>query len=469
MPSWRAAAVALAATATIAAALATITTATTAQAAGWRPILEVSTQRTWFSPNKDRVSDKVTISFFLREKAKVTVKVRRADEARTLVHTQELGKVSAGSGGWTPHSWKWNGQNLDGKAVRDGGYTATFVASAVLDGKKQVRSTKLYVDTEYDVPRTPETSLDTLYPRTTLMRDALAVTLSGKGMLATVGRAVMKVTDVDGAVVRRIDGNALWRRSLVLPFDGRDAAGVPLPGGRYTVGFKVWDKAGNKGRSKTTTVRVSDKALVEATGSLVVPPVGPTTASTLTPGPAGSTNSVAGRGAEDDRSSTTGGDDPQPRPCGTVVPSEVYPDAGARSFRSADTCGTDWLRPGMAWAGGSLTLDDLTADVAPRGLWTSKVSMRGKPTVAGETDTADLFLGGIGFSPNPSQLPRGTASPATTEESVTTVGPVDSSRPPVYSRWSSAPQASWSIATYGTDSFDVADVTVTYSFLTPEP
>lgn len=57
----------------------------------------------------------------------------------------------------------------------------------------------------------------------------------------------------------------------------------------------------------------------------------------------------------------------------------------------------------------------------------------------------------------------------TVEDRWPSVGPVDGYRPPVYSRWSSAPQAHWSIATYGTDSFDVADVTVTYSFLTPEP
>jgi flagellar hook assembly protein FlgD len=462
MRSFRAAAVAVA-TATIAAPLATVTTASMAHADGWRPILAVSTQRLWFSPNKDRVSDKAKIGFVLREEAKVTVRVRRANEARTLVYEQDLGKISGSSGGWTPHAWKWNGRNLDGKVVRDGGYTASFLAKAVVDDKLQVRSAKLYVDTGYDMPKAPGTSLDTLYPRTTLMRDALAVTLSGKGMLATVGRAVMKVTDDDGSVVRRIDGNASWRRSLVLPFDGRDAAGEPLPGGRYTLGFKVWDKAGNQGRSKTARMQISDKALVEATGSLVVPPVGSTTAT----GEAGSPATVASHGS-DDRPSTTGGDDPQPRPCGTVVPSEVYPDAGAKSFRSADTCGTDWLRPNMAWASGMLSLDDLTADVAPRGLWTSKVSMRGRPTVAGEADTADLFLGGIGFSPNPTQLPRGSTSPATTEESVTTVGPVDSYRPPVYSAWTSAPQVYWTIATYGRDSFDVAGVTVGYSYLTPE-
>jgi len=51
---------------------------------------------------------------------------------------------------------------------------ASFTATAVLDGKRQVRSAKSYVATAYDVPKTPETSQDTLDPRMTLMRDAFA-------------------------------------------------------------------------------------------------------------------------------------------------------------------------------------------------------------------------------------------------------------------------------------------------------
>ena len=457
MRSLRTATVAFVATATIA-PLATVATAPAAQADGWRPILGVSPGRVWFSPNKDHVSDKAKIGVGLREEATVTVKVRRLKDS-TVVFKEELGNLPANFTSWT-----WNGKNSYGKLVRDGSYAAIFRARAAADGKTQIRATKVFVDTAYDVPKTPETSLDTVYPRTTIVRDALAVTLSGRGRLATVGRGVLKVTDAEGRVVRRVAGHAGWRRTLSVVFDGRDSADQPLPGGEYTLGFKVWDKAGNEGKSKTTTVKISGKALVEATGSLVVPPTGSMTASTTTHAGAAA---VAGRDL-DDRWSTTGGDDPQPYPCGATVPSEVYTNVGAMSFRSADTCSATGLAKPMAWSSGWLRLDNLTAAVAPRGLLTTKVSMRGKPTVAGETDTADLFNGGFGFSYGSTELPRGTRSPATTEESVTTVGPVTLQQPPYYSRWSNAPFASWSIATYGTDSFDVADVTVTYSYLTPE-
>ena len=94
----------------------------------------------------------------------------------------------------------------------------------------------------------------------------------------------------------------------------------PLPAGAYRLRYTVWDLAGNPGRAKAVTVHVSDKPLVEATGSIVAPPTIGWTAPAARP--------VA--------------DDPQPVPCGTVVPSEVYPEPGAMSFRSSDTCGGTW-------------------------------------------------------------------------------------------------------------------------------
>jgi hypothetical protein len=171
----------------------------------------------------------------------------------------------------------------------------------------------------------------------------------------------------------------------------------------------------------------------------------------------------------DGRPSTDGGDDPQPYPCGTTVASEVYPDAGAMSFRSAVCTTTDPLARSMAWSGGHLTLDSLTRAVAPRGVLSTTTAMRGRPTVAGETDTADLYGGG--FAPpydNTIPTPRGTTSPVTTEESVTTAPTIRAAEPTYYSRWSQAPRTFWTIATFGTDSYDVAEVTVTYTYLTPE-
>ena len=81
------------------------------------------------------------------------------------------------------------------------------------------------------------------------------------------------------------------------------------------------DQAGNVGKPKTVTVTVSDRPLVERTETLVVPPTGSWSASQL-----------------DAVSARAGGNDPVPVPCGVVVPSEVYPEPGASSFRSADTC-----------------------------------------------------------------------------------------------------------------------------------
>jgi flagellar hook assembly protein FlgD len=455
----RAVSAALVAAAVLAAALATVTPVAPAQAAGWTgPVIDLWEDRVWLSPNGDHVQDRTRLAFDLGKTARVTVKVRRANKARTLVHAEELGKLGAGH-----HTWTWKGKDSDRDVVRDGRYSAIFVADQVgRDGKKRIRSAAVVVDTEFDVPEKPVLSTDTLFPRTTLLHDALAVTVGGKGRLATVGRAVMKVTDAQGRVVRRSDDTYdLWP-SYMAVFDGRDNAGTPLPGGDYTLGFRVWDKAGNSGRSERVGVHVSDKTLVEATGTLVVPPAGVWHASDLLAGSA-----VAAWRGTDGRASTTGGDDPQPAPCGTVVESEVYPDAGAKSYRSADTCRVDHLSPRMAWAGGYLSLDNLTSEVAPRGLYSSRVAMRGRPTVADETDTAEIFDGGIGFDSTGTPTRRGSASSAVAEETVTSTPSVTRAQPPFYSRATNAPSVTWTIATYGVDSFDVADVTVSYSYLTP--
>ncbi|WP_325130088.1 hypothetical protein [Nocardioides sp.] len=460
--SLRAAAGMIVAAATIAAPLAAITsvaTAPVAHADGWRPILSVSPERAWFSPNKDHVQDKVKLSVSVREGAKVTVKVRRATD-RTLVFKEEPGKL--GGAGGTSHRWVWNGKNANGKVVRDGEYTATFTARASADGKVQVRSANVFVDTEYDLPRTPATSLDILYPKTTVLRDALAVTLRGKGRLASVGSGVLRVSDADGRVVRRVVASGGWRPILTAVFDGRDATDQPLPAGTYTLGFKVTDRAGNQGRSKTTTVRISDKALVEKTGTLVLPPTGTWKASEVLAGTAPAP--VVAPPAPSVVS---------PHPCGKVVPSEVYPNAGATSYRSDETC-TDSFAARGAYATGAVVLDNLTFDAAPRGgVYSTRVSMRGQPTVPGETDSATLTLGGPSFGFNGViETPRGVPSPAVAQETVTATATETTTVPPQthYSRpvTTQPKTVAWTVVTRGADSFDVADVTLTYTYFAPQ-
>jgi hypothetical protein len=114
-------------------------------------------------------------------------------------------------------------------------------------------------------------------------------------------------------------------------------------------------------------------------------------------------------------------------------------------------------------------LDNLTFAQAPRGLYSWQVSMRGRPTVSGETDTAELHLDRMEVGVFGGPHTHGSVSPATTEESVTSTPAASATPQPTYAMWDSTPYVRWVIATHGVDSYDVADVTVRYSYLTPRP
>ena len=450
MRTLRTAAVALVAAATIAAPLAGVAASASGPVApSSDPVFHPGTStRYWFSPNGDKSSDKARLYFHLYEKARVTVKVQGNDKARTLVRKEELGKLSARG-----HYWKWNGKDSAGDVVRDGKYFVTFVADPVGGGKKEKRETLLWADTKF-TKVTSKLSADAVYPRTTLIRDAVEVLVAGKSNLNSVERIDWRLLNDQGSVVLTGHRSGSWK-SIAFPFDGRDSAGAALPGGKYSLRLKVRDQAGNEGKAPPLTVTIDDKPLVENVRTLVVRPTGSQTASgavggSTTPAPTPST-------------------DPRIQPCGTVVPSTVYGNPGAQSFRSADWC-TYRTTPHMAWAEGRVDLDTLTFADAPRGLFSWQVSMRGRPTAAGETDTAELHLDWMSVGVY-SSIPHthGSVSPVTTEESVTSTPTGTATQQPTYARWDTAPYVRWVIATHGVDSYDVADVTVRYSYLTPQP
>lgn len=457
----RTVAVSLVATVTVAAPLAAVTTA---GAEGRdRPVIKVR-KEAWLSPNGDRSQDKARLRFTVAKKSEVIVKVRRGNKARTVVYEEKLGKVSRGG-----HTWTWKGENLNGKVVRDGRYTAVLVADQVAEGAEKGRtSSVVHVDTHFDADWAPKLNADTVYPTTTVIRDRIGLTLGNypDDPMTTLGQVVSTMKDAEGRVVstgRPFEYHTSpYTDVLPILISGRDRSDQPYPAGSYRLRFKVWDKAGNPGGSKAVTLHVSDRPLVEASGSVLAPPTGSWKASQL---PAGAPAGTAPSAVRDGRASTTGGDDPQPVPCGTVVSSEVYADAGAMSFRSSDACGGTWGRPSLAAAGGGLALDTLTPQVAPRGLRTSWLSMRGKPTVAGETDTARLYSRALSYF-----FDTGgpyVSSPAVAAETVTNAEPVSYPWEPVYSD-AYTRRVDWSIATLGTDSYDVAAVTVHYTYLTPQ-
>jgi hypothetical protein len=473
MLSVRTSVAALAAAATMAAPLTAATTADASTAgevdqAG--PVIELDVD--WFgvalSPDGDHSQDKARINFGLARKSEVVVKIRRSNPARTLVYKEKLGEISRGD-----HTWAWKGKNLNGKVVRDGQYNAVFVADQVAeDGKKRIGTTAVYVDTTFDVLWAPRLSADTVYPNTQVPPvfvgwvpgDFIGMTLGSTpdDPMTALGKVVLTVEDAQGRVVSKgwpfQYHHGDYADSMPLAFRGLDAQNKPLPSGTYQLRFTVRDMAGNPGGAQVVTVRVSDKPLVEATGFVVVPPTGSSDTARLPAGTPATTASTA----RDGRSSMKGGDDVPPMPCGKVVPSEVYTEPGASSFRSSDTCIGYYLA--IATADGSVDLaHTLTPEVAPRGLRTSWMSMRGKPTVAGETDTAKLSPIG-GFLPGGGS---GTSSATVAGETVTTTPavsyPFEAAYFTDYTR-----SLRWTIETRGTDSYDVAAVTVYFTYLTPQ-
>ena len=445
MPDLRPAVAALAAAASVASLLGTATSADAADKTQPVVVLDDEWYGVAFSPNGDHVQDKARIAFTLAGKSEVVVKIRRTNEARTLVHKEELGTVGGGD-----HTWVWNGENRNGKVVRDGRYTAVLVAQQVAEeGRKKAVATSLYVDTTFGVAWAPRLSGDTVYPNTPgYQTDFVGMTLdtTPDDPMAALGTVVETIRDDRGRVVSTgkpfdyLDGDV--PDSMPLAFRGVDARNNRLPAGTYRLRFTVRDLAGNAGRAKAVTVHVSDQPLVEVTGSVVVAP-------TAAASPTG-------------RSLNRGGDDPLPVPCGTVVPSALYADPGATSYRASDACGGTWDRPSLATADGGI---DLTAilppGVAPRGLRTSWVSMRGRPTVAGETDTARVSTsGGVSTSPF---VTSAAAAGETVTASPTISHPFEAAYFTDYVR-----RVRWTIQTQGTDSFDVAAVTVSFTYLTPQ-
>ena len=85
------------------------------------------------SPNGDGSQDNVRIRFNLASRSDVIVTVRRNDTDRTVVYRKKLGRLSGGG-----HAWQWNGRNPRGKPVRDGRYSAIFVADQVAQSWKDI-------------------------------------------------------------------------------------------------------------------------------------------------------------------------------------------------------------------------------------------------------------------------------------------------------------------------------------------
>lgn len=404
-----------------------------------------------FSPDRDGVQDRGRVHYELAQRSRVVVKVRRADRAATLVRKVRLGSVAAGD-----RSWAWDGRNDAGRRVRDGKYVATLVAEQVAaGGRKKSATTAVYLDTHFDVPWAVEMTDDTVYPRTPgPATDVVHVGLGStpdNPLRSALGEVKQTLRDASGTVVVQrpfVEYHTdEYHAPRPLAVSGLDRSGDPLPAGAYRLSFKVRDLAGNPGGARSVTLVVSDRPLVLATGSVVLRVAQPFAAPPPGAAPSG----------------RRGGDDPPQVPCGSVVPSQVYAEATAMSLRSSDACGGTWTRPSIALGSGVFDLADVVAaDQAPRGLSTAYAAVRGRPTVAGETDTAVLTTYGG------STVTAPVRSAVTTEETVTASAPITYTFETPYAV-EYPHELVWNIQTEGNDSFDAAGLTVHFTYLTPQP
>ena len=380
-----------------------------------------------FSPIGDVIADKARYTIDLARRAKVTIKVVDTD------HNLVRGPVRLGEHrGGTTLKWVWDGRDNSGDRAPDHGHYRVRAMATTPAGKVVTDEHWLVLDTEFDASL--ESNFDTVYPRSKAVTDRVRFGTRGGDDL---GKATLQIRRPGGKLV--FSKTAGWTRgypyevAFPVAWNGRDNDGRVLPAGNYFARVKGRDWVGNAGKTKRIPLHVSASRLTEATATVDISPAD----SRIPYNPC-------------ENSTANGcGDFP---PCGEVVASTSYPantDPGALSYRSSIGCGTYAYQDfAVAWHAVPRPVD------SPRGTALVSVSMRGKPTNAGESDVATL--GGN----------TSATSPATTQESTTTAEGTSSVTAQDLVR---GPAARWAVKTTGDNWFDVASFHVTYRYLKPVP
>jgi flagellar hook assembly protein FlgD len=196
-----------------------------------------------FSPNEDDRSDQQTVTGIFSESVDWTVEFLDA-EGHVLDATPGHGSTFSAT---------WDGL-VDGIAVPDGSYTWTARGTdAWLNGTASGGGTIVVDTVGVDVTAlNPDgTTVGVFSPNGDGVGDTIATTVT----VPEAGSIVGWVTDGADARVRS------WTASSVagantLTWDGRDADGVLVPDGDYTLHFTARDRTGTSGAGLTRPVRV---------------------------------------------------------------------------------------------------------------------------------------------------------------------------------------------------------------------
>lgn len=389
-----------------------------------------------FSPNGDGKADKARFTFQMEKRARVKVKVLRytGEDYERVAGPVRLGEHRAGE----TVRWTWNGRTNEGRWLSSDGCCGVRIIAKTHTGRVQVVRRFLEIDNVFS-PKVLAVHDDTVYPRTTVVHDRLWFGLRYPddvpphfcGLRCPDGmrKGTLRITKPGGELVYS-SGERTWRSraGYQVAWDGTNQHGKRVSAGTYYARVRSTDAAKNSGQTPRIPVQVSHELLMVTTGTV-----------TLSAAQANYPYNPCAK------SNANGcGDFPD---CGSVLASTAYAEPGALSYRSSTACSTD------AWRQRVYAVHNLERTVqSARGHVVTKVTMRGKPTVAGESDTAQLGVTGASVT-----------SGATTAEALTTATatPVDPQALVL------APRTGWSVITTGDDSYDVADFTVEYSYLAP--
>lgn len=393
-----------------------------------------------FSPNGDGRKDKARFKVKVKKRANVTVKVVRA--GKVVRGTVKLGKRKAGS----TKSWVWDGKNSKGKRVADvsangrKGYQIKVAARSLKTGKRVVVRHDVTVDTKAGLPARARlvSNDDTVHPRTTVTRDRIWFSLKGAKALDEDVTGTLVIRTPEGRKLTRITSDAWnnqrWEGPAEVEWDGKRADGKKLGGGKYDgdvrVRLRTKDSAGNVAQTRPITVRVSSRRLEAKTVNVTVAPQQTRFVPSLR-----------------DCGPTSGSGCGETPPCGTVTPS-TRPDMPLGfSYRAQECAAAPDSTGGRNHAVARHFLD-LPAD-AVRGGEAVSVTMRGRSTVDGESDTARLTLGSTFVTSDASQNETSTTASQAHE----------------YSRTGSFGVPTWTVETFDNNSYDVSQFDVTYTYL----
>ncbi len=173
-----------------------------------------------FTPNRDGLSDAVTIRYTLSEPAFVVVRVRRPNdtEVRRFTFWSEAG----------PGTFTWNGRTDAGKVAADGRYRIEVQPRDRGGNEGAPASVSVRLLTAI---AQPAASLELFHAADD---DALAPETTFSVDVRHPAQVAWRVVDADGSIVRRSPEIAAEPGAATWSWDGRDDAGAHVPTGRYT-------------------------------------------------------------------------------------------------------------------------------------------------------------------------------------------------------------------------------------------